>query len=120
MLFAAKYAEEILATHLVIFYGDTAFYPFGASTEKERNRQPTYALHWEAIKEAKLRRCKWYNFGAIDLAKEKLSHGNWSGISDFKRKFGGEILEYSDFYDFAAKPFWYWLYNLRKKIKKSF
>ncbi len=120
VLFVAKFQGEILATHLVIFYGTTAFYPFGASTEKERNRQPTYALHFEAIKEAKKRGCTSYNFGAIEEAGSGISHENWSGISDFKRKFGGTLLEYSNFYDHVANPLFYHAYNLRKKLKKLF
>lgn len=116
-LFVARYNGEILATHLVYFFGDTAFYPFGGSTEKERNRQPTYALHWEAVLEAKRRGCRFYNFGAID-ADPALPHKNWKGISDFKRKFGGNLLVYSDFFDVIAKPFWYYLYNARKFLKR--
>ena len=119
-LFVAKFQNKILATHLMIFYGNTAFYPFGASTEKERNRQPTYALHFEAMKEAKKRGCIFYNFGAIETADAKITHENWSGISDFKRKFGGSLLEYSDFYDYVSSPLFYYLYTLRKKLKKYY
>jgi len=116
MLLIAKYKDEVLATHLIIFYSDTAFYPFGASTAKERDRMPTYAIHWETIKEAKERGCHWYNLGGVDV-DPRLAHKNWGGINRFKRRFGGEILEYSDFYDVVGQPFLYWLYNLRKKIR---
>ena len=116
VLFIAKYNNEILATNMVIFYGDTAFYPFGASSEKNRNLMAPYLAHWLAIKFAQKRGLKFYNFGAIDVGK-KISHENWSGISTFKRRFGGFLQEYSDFYDQIFKPFWYYLYNLRKKIK---
>ncbi len=115
-LFVGKFQNEILVTNLVVFYGETAFYPFGASSQNYRNLMVPYLVHWKAIEEAKQRGLKYYNFGAID-AGEKITHENWSGISAFKKKFGGEVLEYSDFYDFVFKSLWYNLYNLRKRIK---
>lgn len=113
----AKFNNKVLAIHMTMFFGDTAFYPFGGSTDESRNLMPTYLLHWKEIEEAKKRNCKWYNFGAIDIG-EKVTHKNWSGITAFKMKFGGEMLEYSDFYDLVTKPFWYNLYVLRKRIQK--
>jgi len=116
VLFVAKYNDEILATHLVIFYGDTAFYPFGGSSRSNKNLMAPYLVHWRAMQEAKKRNCKWYNFGAIDVG-EKVKHDNWDGISSFKQKFGGQLLEFGDFYDQTFDPFLYTLYNLRKRIK---
>lgn len=115
-IFVAEYEEKILAIHLIYFYGDTAFYPFGASTNLYRNLMAPYLVHWKAIQEAKKRNCKWYNFGAIDVGK-KVKHENWDGISSFKQKFGGQLIEFGDFYDQVFEPFWYLLYNLRKRIK---
>ncbi|MSR71150.1 MAG: peptidoglycan bridge formation glycyltransferase FemA/FemB family protein [Candidatus Taylorbacteria bacterium] len=118
-LYVAEFEGETIAMHFVIFYDETAFYPFGASADKERNRMPTYGLHWNAIQDAKKRGCKYYNFGAIE-ASDIIAHDNWQGISAFKRKWGGSLLEYSDFYDVVSQPFWYHLYNLRKWMKRIF
>ena len=41
----------------------------------------------------------------------------WEGISEFKTRFKGEVLTYNDSYDIVGQPFWYILYNLRKKIR---
>lgn len=117
VLMIASYNNEILATYFIIFYGDTAYYPFGGSIDKYRNYMPTYLLHWEAIKEAKHRGCKQYNFGGIDIGK-KITHENWSGISAFKIKFGGKTVEYNDLFDVVINSLWYSAYNFRKRIKK--
>jgi hypothetical protein len=36
----------------------------------------------------------------------------------FKKKFGGKEIAHSDFFDVVVNPFWYHLYNFRKRIKK--
>ena len=115
VLFTASFKGLLLATHLVLFSGTVAYYPFGASTREHSNLLAPYALHWRAVLEGKRRGCRWYNFGAIE--EGALVHEHWAGISIFKRKFGGEILEYSDFFDVVTQPLWYYLYVLRKKIK---
>ncbi|MFA6445891.1 MAG: peptidoglycan bridge formation glycyltransferase FemA/FemB family protein [Candidatus Paceibacterota bacterium] len=115
LLFVAKYQGIVLATHLLIVHGKTIYYPYGASREIHRNILPTYAIHLAVIKEAKVRGCTGYNWGAIE--HEDFPQKNWSGISSFKKRFGGDYFAYSPFYDHVSKPFWYWLYILRKKYR---
>ncbi len=117
ILFIAQYEGVTLANHLLVFYGNTVYYPFGASTRAESNRMPSYALHWHTIKEGKKRGCVFYDFGAV-ASGDKIIRDNWDGISTFKRKFGGSVLEYGDFYDCVLSWPFYWLYNLRKKLKR--
>lgn len=116
-LFIAKYQNQILAMHLILFFGDTAYYPFGASSNVGREKMPTQLLHWEAIREAKRQGYRWYNFGAIETSTHKSGH-QWSGLSAYKKRFGGQTLSYSPLFDLVSKPLWYWLYNLRRKLKK--
>lgn len=110
------YQGEILTTYIVVYYGDTAFYPLGASNRTHKELMPAYLGHWRAILEAQKRGCKFYNMGAFD-AGQKIAHGDWAGITEFKTRFPGKTVEYSDFYDIVAEPFWYHLYNLRKKFQ---
>ena len=116
-LFIARYQNQILAMHLILFFGDTAYYPFGASSNIGREKMPTQLLHWEAICEAKRRGLSWYNFGAIENSAGKSGH-QWSGLSIYKKRFGGEMLSYSPLFDLVGQPFWYLIYNLRRKFKK--
>ena len=43
----------LLAALFVARNGHRAYYLYGASTDEERNRMPTYLLQWEAMKWAK-------------------------------------------------------------------
>jgi lipid II:glycine glycyltransferase (peptidoglycan interpeptide bridge formation enzyme) len=72
--------------------------------------------HWEAIRYAKKLGCDYYNFGAV--SSEEDSYKGWDGLTVFKKKFGGQEMVHSDFFDVVSNPFWYRIYNLRKLIKK--
>ncbi len=112
----AKYEQKILAIDLVVFFGKIANHVFGGSSNEERNRMPTYLAQWKAICYAKKLNCENYNFGGI--ATENKIYRGWDGLTIFKKKFGGNEIRHSDFFDVVVSPFWYHLYNFRKFIKK--
>ena len=115
-LAVAKYDEKILVIDLVIIYGEVANYVFSGSSNEERNKMPTYLALWKSILQAKTLGCKYYNFGGISA--EDRPEKSWEGLTAFKRKWGGQEISHSDFFDLVANPFWYHLYNLRKFLKK--
>src|SRR3989304_2597051 len=46
-LFVAELDGEPLAALMVFAHGRRAWYLYGASTDRERNRMPTYLLQWQ-------------------------------------------------------------------------
>lgn len=114
-LAVARFEEKILAIDLIIIYGDIANYVFACSSNEERNRAPSYSAIWKAIKYSKEHGCKYFNFGGISTADQP--NKNWEGLTSFKKKFGGEEIVRSSFYDVVANPLIYFLYNSRKLIK---
>lgn len=111
----AKFGEKVLAIDLVIVFSGVANYVFGGSSAEERNRMPTYLAQWRAVCHAKKLGCDFYSFGAISAEAD--IHKSWDGITAFKKKFGGEAVVRSDFFDVVASPFWYYMYNLRRYFK---
>ena len=111
-LIVARYGEKILLVNLTLLFGGTAYFLFGGSSGEHKNLMFSHLAQWEAIKEAKQREFRIYNFGGVDGGEQK----NLGGVSFFKKRFGGQLLEYSDSYDLILKPFWYYLYNLRKWV----
>lgn len=110
-LAAAEYEGKILAAGLVLFFGNTATYLYGGSSSENRNLMAPYAMHWQAIRRAKERGCRWYSFGAVndtDLAS----------ITRFKQGFGGELIDFGGSFDMIVNPLWYFLYNTARKFKK--
>lgn len=96
-VFLAKYQEKIISSAIIMYYGNMAAYHHGASLLEFRKIPAAYLVQWAAIKEAKLRGCDIYNFWGVAPDKDK-PHPI-SGVSHFKRGFGGyqyEILHCQD------------------------
>jgi peptidoglycan pentaglycine glycine transferase (the first glycine) len=118
LLLVAEYQGLPLAGIMSFAYGNTAWYFYGASTNQERNRMPTYLLQWEAIRWAKNKGCKTYDmWGIPDFSESTLeedfldrSEGLW-GVYRFKRGFGGEIRRTIGTFDRVYRPLLFKLYH---------
>jgi peptidoglycan pentaglycine glycine transferase (the first glycine) len=87
-MFLSKYKDKYIAGSIFTYFNDQSFYHHSGSLTEFRNVPSTYALQWEAIKYAKSRGCREYNFwGVVD--NEDLNHP-WYGLSLFKKGFGGK------------------------------
>lgn len=98
-----------LAAAIIGYFGDTATYLHGASSQEYRNLMAPYFLHWEIIKEAKKLGYKFYDLGGIDEIK-------WPGVTRFKKGFGGFEINYPGTFDLPINKLWYRIYNLARKI----
>lgn len=116
-LLLAEYEGKPLAALFVARSGNRAYYLYGASTDEERNRMPTYLLQWEAVKWAKARGCQEYDLwgvpdeeeGTLEANFETRSDGLW-GVYRFKRGFGGELKRAVQAMDKVYSPLLYWAY----------
>ncbi|MBU1166850.1 peptidoglycan bridge formation glycyltransferase FemA/FemB family protein, partial [Patescibacteria group bacterium] len=81
------YHGEVIGSAIVMFYGQMASYHHGANSIEHQKIPVSYLIQWEAIKEAKNRGLKIYNFWGVSPDKDK-PHPI-SGVSHFKRGFGG-------------------------------
>jgi lipid II:glycine glycyltransferase (peptidoglycan interpeptide bridge formation enzyme) len=119
-LLIAEYKGQPLAGLMVFIHGRRAWYLYGASTNQERNRMPTYLLQWEAIRWAKAQGCSEYDlWGVPDEDEDTLeanfterSEGLW-GVYRFKRGFGGQLRRAVGVWDRVYDPFLYELYSWR-------
>lgn len=117
-LFVAKYQGESVATALIVFFGKTAVYHLGASSNKHRALTASHLVQWEAIKESKRKGCNRYNFWGI-IEEENKKHP-WYGLSVFKRGFGGEVVSYLHAQDLPLSfkyPTIYVFESLRRKMR---
>jgi lipid II:glycine glycyltransferase (peptidoglycan interpeptide bridge formation enzyme) len=116
-MFVAEHSNKILAVLIVSFFGKTAIYLHGASSNEHRELMPNNLAQWEAIKEAKKRGCEVYDFWGI-APKDELNHP-WSGITRFKENFGGEAVQFLGAYDFTFQPLWYKMFSLVNVVRKG-
>lgn len=107
---------------VVYYYGTTAAYRHGASL-RSNNKIPTpYLLQWEAIKEAKRRGIRWYNFWGVAPEDAPDSHP-FKGITHFKKGFGGEVKNLVECHDLVVSPIRYWpmwFFETLRRIKRGF
>jgi len=116
LLFFGKYKGEIVAGALVIFWQGTGYYHQAASLSKYSKLSIPYLLQWEAIKEAKKRECRLYDFWGYVDPKINPNHP-WAGPTLFKMGYGGESYEYTHTQDYVLS--WkYWLTYIFEELRK--
>ncbi|MBU0975018.1 peptidoglycan bridge formation glycyltransferase FemA/FemB family protein [Patescibacteria group bacterium] len=111
--------DILLASAFIIFYNSEAVYHYGISTPENGKLPGSYACQWAAIREAKKRGITKYNFWGIAPEEEK--NHRFTGVSIFKRGFGGGEVQYLPSHDIPLSA----KYNLtssfeflRKKMRK--
>lgn len=106
---------------MVIYYGNMAAYRHGASLNLDHKIPTSYLLQWEAIKEAKKRGIKYYNFWGIAPVKGKKNHP-FRGITHFKKGFGGFQKDLLPCHDLPiSKKYWLtWIIETFRRIKRGF
>jgi lipid II:glycine glycyltransferase (peptidoglycan interpeptide bridge formation enzyme) len=116
-ILVAEYEGKPLAALFVARNGNRAYYLYGASTDEERNRMPTYLLQWEAMKWAKVRGGEEYDLWGVPDEEEATLEANFEtrhdglwGVYRFKRGFGGELKRAAQALDRVYNPLLYWAY----------
>lgn len=118
VLIIAKYQQTPLAGLMAFAFGQRAWYFYGASSNEERNRMPTYLLQWEAMRWAATRGCTVYDLWGIPDEDEEVLESQFSeredglwGVYRFKRGFGGQIRRSAGAWDRVYQPLLYKVYQ---------
>ena len=115
-IFTARCGAEVLAMVMIVYYADMAYYLYAASKADLRGSFG-YCLQWEAIKQAKRRGCRYYNFLGVTRKQDVEPRHPWHGFSLFKRGFGGFEYTYLRTQDLALSPsYWFYRYFERGRV----
>jgi len=125
-LFLASHQGRDLAGVMVFRSGTNAYYFYGASSNEERNRMPTYIVQWAAIQWASEHGATRYDLWGVPDAEEPVMEaqfehrheGLW-GVYGFKRGFGGEVRRSVGAWDKVYNPIVYKLYQLYAQRRKA-
>ena len=105
----AEVDGEPIAAIFVFTFSGCAYYVYGMSRDRHREKMPTYLLQLEAMKRAKAEDCTVYDlWGAPDVFDE--SDSMW-GVYRFKEGLGGKVVRTLGAWDFAPSPLWYKMYS---------
>ena len=106
-----------LSAAMFMTYGDEIIYLFSGSDEKYmREYNAQYAIQWHMIKYAAEHGYKKYNFYGIQGLPDP--NAKDYGIYEFKKGFGGHVVELLGSYELPLSPLYY-LHSLLSKLRKS-
>lgn len=111
-IFLAEYKSQPIAAAMIIYTPHEAFYHQGASASLANKLNAAYLLQWEAIKLAKQRGCRKYNFWGISPVNQP--NHPWAGLSLFKQGFGGAPYPYVPTQDKPLR----WKYHINYWIER--
>lgn len=110
-----EYQGQIIAGNLVIWHGQTATYLHGGSAEDHKEVMAPHLLQWQTILRAKAKGCTMYDLWGI--APEDVPDHAWSGVTRFKKGFGGRVLEFPPAANAILQSSWYWAYRMAKRMR---
>lgn len=118
VLYLGRYKGVPLAGAIIVDYGDRVIYRHGASIP---SKMPvSHLLQWTAIRQAKKRGMKVYNFWGI-APDDKPNHP-WRGITVFKQGFGGREVSLIHAQDLPVSP-WYaipWSIEMLRRWQRGY
>jgi peptidoglycan pentaglycine glycine transferase (the first glycine) len=111
-LLIARFNREPIAAVILAEYGDTVTYLHGAALNTWRHLMAPYLLQWTAIRQARGRGYRYYDFYGIDEQR-------WPGVTRFKSGFGGRIASCPGTYDLVLMPQFYRLYRVLRVLRRN-
>lgn len=116
-LFLTRFGDEVIGGAIALTCGNTAWYVYGASSDRHRNKMPNHLMQWEMMKWSKARGCKVYDMrgvAKIDNTKTPLQ-----GLNRFKEGFDAQYIEYIGEWDLIYSPTWYHLFTVAEPMVRK-
>lgn len=110
-IYKALFENSLLASGIMLDFGNTRTYLFGGSAQENKQVMAPYLLHFQAMADAKIHGLLNYDFWGIETAS-----GKEPGFARFKSGFGGSVLEYLGAYDYTMRKIQYGFYKVFRKI----
>jgi lipid II:glycine glycyltransferase (peptidoglycan interpeptide bridge formation enzyme) len=125
-LFLAEYRGEPLAGVMAFALGKRAWYFYGASSDRERNRMAPYLAQWAAVRWARERGALTYdlwgvpdeNEDVLEAEFETRRDGLW-GVYRFKRGWGGKLVRTVGAWDRVYNPALYQAYVAYLRMREQ-
>jgi lipid II:glycine glycyltransferase (peptidoglycan interpeptide bridge formation enzyme) len=110
-LLLAEHKGDILASILLLAFGDTVSYKMGGWSGAHRDVRPNELLHWAGMQWARDRGYRYYDLEGIEPAvSEAIASGcdiatlEVQGLTHFKLGLGGDVTRFPGCYDYARQP----------------
>lgn len=119
-LLTAKYKNKILATWILFTFKQTLYYPYGASSDEDRDVMASTGIAWAAMKYGKSLNLKTFDmWGAANVPDPK-PDDPYYGFHHFKEGFGATLTEFVGSYDLVINPINYRLLTVADKLRWAY
>ncbi len=108
----ARFEGKAISSWMLFVYEDTIIYPYGGSSDENRNVMATYKLVMEIFKWGKSKNKKYFDMFGIDAKNPE------DGYSRFKLGFAGEEVKFADTFDIVYNRFVYFFYKIWEKFNR--
>ena len=107
-LLTARYKGKLLATWILFTWHKFLYYPYGASSQENREVMATTKMMWEAIKFGKKMGLETFDLWGADEG---------TGYARFKQSFGPELIEMIGTWDLVINKPAYHLYRVAEEAR---
>jgi lipid II:glycine glycyltransferase (peptidoglycan interpeptide bridge formation enzyme) len=115
-LLIARYKNIPLTTWILFTFKDTLYYPYGASSSRNRETMSSNLQMWEAILFGKKLGLKKFDMWG-SLGENPDTRDPWYGFHKFKMGYGPTLVEFVGSYDLVINPLLYVLYVVADKTR---
>lgn len=115
-IFIASYQDQPLSAFMIYTHHDKLYYPYGASSDQNRQVMAPNLLMWEVIKFGRSLKLKSFDmWGSLGPNAHETEQGY--GFHRFKQGYGGQLVQFVGTYDLVINPNLYKIYNLVDKYR---
>lgn len=109
-LFLGEVEGDPVCGALSYFFGDKAWYTYGASSNAHREKMPNYLMQWEMISRAHELGCRWYDFRGVSCTPDD-PNDKTAGLNRFKSGFNPRFVRYIGEFDLPLSLPGYWAFT---------
>ena len=104
-----------LTAWMLFNFQDTLYYPYGGSSKSHPEVMANNLVCWEAIKLGKKMGLKRFDMWGA-LGSDANPKDSWFGFHNFKKGYGGQLVEYIGTYDLVLNWPIYWAFTIVDKL----
>jgi lipid II:glycine glycyltransferase (peptidoglycan interpeptide bridge formation enzyme) len=115
-LFTARVKGELAAAWVIFLFGDTIYYPYGASSRKHRESMAPNLLLWEIVRWGKQHGYAFFDlWGALGPNPDP--NDPWYGFHRFKEGYRPTLVSSAGSFDLVLRPTLYKLYTIADRLR---
>jgi len=106
-ILTAKLKNEVLTTWMLFVYNNILYYPYGASSDTQKQVMAPNLMMWEAIRYGRANECSTFDLWGREPGK---------GFTKFKEGYNPEVVEFIGTWDIVYSPL-YWPYRAAEWLR---